>query len=134
MLSLVSLDSLPVPTKLAPANASPEAKVTGPTFVEQLQKARENNDQKKLKEVCQELESVLVYQMIRCMRATVPKTDFLGNSLALGIYEQMLDEKYAQEMAKTRTFGLAELLYAQLTKPAYNAGPGTLNRYGGKQA
>lgn len=74
----------------------------------------DKND-KKLKEACQELESVLVYQMIRAMRSTVPKGGLIDEGFGGEVFESMLDEEFARQMAKTGSTGLADLILRQLT-------------------
>lgn len=118
MTSRIDFNSPSMPAGIASANSAQQDQVTGPSFAAELKKAQANGDDKKLKEACRELESVLVYQLIRSMRATVPKSDVMGNSMGMDIYEQMLDEKYAQEIATSGAFGLADTMYAQLTNTA----------------
>jgi len=49
-------------------------------FEQVLKKAQNEEDQQKLKEVCRQLESVFVHQMISQMRYSIPKSGFLGQS------------------------------------------------------
>jgi len=74
----------------------------------------DKND-KKLKQACQELESVLLYQMIRAMRSTVPKGWLIDEGFGGEVFESMLDEEFARQMATTGSTGLADLLFSQLS-------------------
>ncbi len=79
-----------------------------------------NNDKpvdKKLMDVCIEMESLFVYQMLKEMRKTVHKeNDLLHGGMAQEIFEDMLYNEYALQMSKTAHFGLAKTLYEQLSQ------------------
>jgi len=86
-------------------------------------------EQNKLKEAAQEFESIFVAQLLSTMRQSSTETDFLGeNSTTMKIFNGMLDEKYAMEIAKTGQLGLAEMLIQQLegfqAKPSSELGIG----------
>jgi flagellar protein FlgJ len=67
-----------------------------------------------LLEVCYEMESIFVGQMLKTMRNTVMETDFFGKSMAKDIFNDMLYDEYAKLMAKSDAFGLARQMYDQL--------------------
>jgi flagellar protein FlgJ len=69
---------------------------------------------KELLEVCYEMESIFVGQMLKTMRKTVMETDFFGKSMAKDIFNDMLYDEYAKVMAKSDAFGLARQIYTQL--------------------
>ena len=87
-------------------------------FAQELEKAsaKKDKDQKALLESCQELESVFLNQILSSMRATVPKSDLMGDSFATDVWESMLYEEYSKQMSKTQSTGLAEILYKQLSQ------------------
>lgn len=87
-------------------------------FKRTLDKALQDKNDKKLRESCQELESIMLFQMIRAMRDTVPKDGILGESFGGEVFESMLDEEYSRQMARRGTTGLADLLYQQLKTTA----------------
>jgi len=70
---------------------------------------------KKLKDVCIEMESLFVKQMLDAMRKTVPKSGFIQGGRAEEIFEDMLYDKRALSMAKTGSFGLSRDLYRELS-------------------
>ncbi|KJS85456.1 MAG: hypothetical protein JM58_08425 [Peptococcaceae bacterium BICA1-8] len=72
-------------------------------------------DDAKLMDACQQLESVFVHQMISQMRATIPEGGLLGKSQGEEIFQDMLDEKYAENVSKAGGMGLAKILYDQLS-------------------
>jgi flagellar protein FlgJ len=50
------------------------------------------------------------------MRRTVHKEDdLLGGGLGQDVYEDMLYDEYAKKMAATAQFGLADMIYTQLS-------------------
>lgn len=82
-----------------------------------LNKVQSEKDDQALMEACQELEAVFVNQLLRQMRATVPKNTLVEESMGSSIYKDMLDEEYSKMIAKSRNnFGLAEMLYKQLKR------------------
>ncbi|HHY06670.1 MAG TPA: flagellar biosynthesis protein FlgJ, partial [Clostridia bacterium] len=53
--------------------------------------------------------------MLKRMRATIPKSGFIPESMATKMYEEMLDAEYSKTIAESpHHFGLADLLYEQL--------------------
>jgi len=71
----------------------------------------------KLYEECQEFESIFVKMMVKEMRNSVDKTDVLiSGGWAEDIYQDMLDDEYSKNMAKSAGFGLADQLYKQLSR------------------
>lgn len=95
--------------------------ITSTDFKSMLNNAiAKNNDKpvdKKLMDVCIEMESLFVYQMLKEMRKTVHKeNDLLYGGMAQEIFEDMLYNEYALQMSKTANFGLAKTLYEQLSQ------------------
>lgn len=70
---------------------------------------------KVLKEKSEELESVLVYQMLKVMKPKMSEGLFGGGN-AEEIWSDMLYEEYAKNMSKTANFGLANQIYESLVK------------------
>lgn len=99
---------------------------TGDDFQKLLAKARGEEDDRKLREACEEIEAIFIHQMLRQMRATVPSGGLLSESNAAKIYRDMLDEEYSRIMAHSPTnMGLAEMLYKQLAEEGQEAPSGT---------
>ncbi|MGE5379575.1 MAG: rod-binding protein [Methylocystaceae bacterium] len=91
-----------------------EAELEQNNFDQVLKKAGQAQDDKKLKEACQELESVFLYQMLSAMRSTLSPNPLLGRSQAEEIFQGMLDQEVTKNASKTGTVGLADILYNQL--------------------
>jgi flagellar protein FlgJ len=68
----------------------------------------------KLYEMCLELETFLVKNLITSMRSTVQKSGLIDQGFAGKMYEDMLYDEYAKNFAKNANFGLAEQAYRQL--------------------
>jgi len=107
----------------SPAVHSPEK------FSEALKRASANNNvvekrageapidkEDKLYQLCLELETFLVKNLLTSMRNTVQKTGLVDDSFAGKMYEDMLYDEYAKDFTKSANFGLAEQAYRQLKK------------------
>ena len=70
---------------------------------------------KKLYKVCEDFEAIFIKQMLNAMKKTINKSDFLHGGMAEDFFEDMLYDKYAEKMAETGNFGLARVLYDQLS-------------------
>jgi len=71
-------------------------------------------DDKKLLDVCYEMESIFIGYMLKSMRKTVDESDFFGKSIAKDIFSDMLYDEYAKMMARTEQLGIAGQIYDQL--------------------
>jgi peptidoglycan hydrolase FlgJ len=68
----------------------------------------------KLYKVSQEFEAIFIKQMLNVMRKSVSKTGLLDGGMAEEIFEDMLYDEYAQKMAESGSFGIADMIYRQL--------------------
>jgi flagellar protein FlgJ len=95
-------------------NLSPELKATAAATTGQSTDAAAK--EKKLKKACADFESMLVYQLLKTMRQTIPKDGLLKSSQGRQTYEMMLDQKLATELTnKGEGLGLQTRIYKQLT-------------------
>lgn len=78
--------------------------------------ARYREDPKKLMEACQQFEAIFINMMLKQMRSTVAEGGLTEKSQAREIFESMKDEKLAEEMSKSKGFGLAQFLYKQMQR------------------
>jgi hypothetical protein len=85
----------------------------GPSFEEHLEKAVEGSREhkkkpvdRKLMDACVEMESLFVSKMLKEMRKTVHKTDWLNGGFAEEIFEDMLYDEYSKSVSKSRTWDL----------------------------
>ena len=70
----------------------------------------------KLYELCLELETFLVKNLLNSMRNTVQKSGLVDEGFAGKMYEDMLYDEYAKDFTKNANFGLAEQAYRQLNR------------------
>ncbi|MCL2211777.1 MAG: rod-binding protein [Treponema sp.] len=68
----------------------------------------------KLYQLCLELETFLVKNLLTSMRNTVQKSGLVDEGFAGKMYEDMLYDEYAKDYTKNANFGLAEQAYRQL--------------------
>ncbi len=67
-----------------------------------------------LRKACVDMESLFIHQLLKEMRATIPKSGLFGKSHAQDIYTGMLDGRMAQEISQNRGLGLSAMLMRQL--------------------
>jgi flagellar protein FlgJ len=70
----------------------------------------------KLYELCQELETFLIKNLIKSMRSTVQKTKLIDTGFAGEVYEDMLYDEYAKAFSRNANLGFAEMAYRDLTR------------------
>lgn len=69
----------------------------------------------KLYEQCQALETFIVKDLLQGLRNTVQKSDLIDQGFAGKMYEDMLYDQYAEDLAKNANFGLADQAYLELS-------------------
>ncbi len=83
-------------------------------FESALQKAFDEGDKKKLREACNEFESVMLKMLYKQMKATVPDGGLTEKSSARSIFEDMLDEELMDQSSE-RGMGISDMMYKQLS-------------------
>ena len=73
-----------------------------------------NKIDKNLYQACQDFESIFIAYMLKNMRKTVPKTDFIQDKTTYDIYTSMMDDEIANAVAKGQGIGLADAIYRQI--------------------
>lgn len=86
--------------------------VYGRTF---QQRQADDGTDRRLQEACHDFEAVLLHQLLKTMRASVPKSGWLGQETGHQVFQDMLDGEYAKQMSRSGSFGLAGALYRQLS-------------------
>jgi Rod binding domain-containing protein len=69
----------------------------------------------KLKAACDSFEALFMQQMLKQMRATIPKDAMFGGGAAEQIYTDMLDAELSKEMAHGGGLGISRLLFEYMT-------------------
>lgn len=101
------MDILPIDT------LNPKAE----SFVSNIDKLKDKkSDDNDLKEVCRQFESIFLNYLLKSMRDTVPDGGMFKKGIASDIVQSMHDSALSEEIAKSGGIGLAEQLYAQLSK------------------
>jgi flagellar protein FlgJ len=66
-----------------------------------------------LRKAAEEFESLLIEQLVREMRKSVPRSELFGNRDSEQMFEELLDGEYARHMVRRGGLGIADLLMAQ---------------------
>ena len=82
-----------------------------------LVKTKDQQDDQKLREVCQEMEAVFLNLMLGKMRDTIPERTLFPKSNGEKMMQSMLDIELTRVMAQSGGMGLGDLLYKQLINP-----------------
>jgi flagellar protein FlgJ len=78
-----------------------------------------NEEETRLMETCRDFEAIFMGELLKSMRKTVPQGGMLANSFGQDVFQSMLDDEYAKQMASSHSTGLAEILFQQL-RPKLN--------------
>lgn len=84
------------------------------TRMERGQFPAKATDPQKLRKTCSELESLFIFQLLKEMRATIPKSGYLSGGKGEEIYTSMLDAQVARDLAAERGIGLSSFFENQL--------------------
>ncbi len=71
--------------------------------------------EKRLKKLCSEFEAIFLSFLFKQMKKTIPKSDLLEEDFAQRIYEDELYNILAEKIAEEGKFGIAKMLYRELT-------------------
>ena len=85
-----------------------------------MESAYTEKDDKKLKETCQEFESLFVSMMMKEMRKTVPDGGLLSSSFATDTYQDMFDEEISKAASRGNGIGIADAMYRQISTKLKN--------------
>lgn len=77
-------------------------------------------DLEKLKKVAQDFEAILVNQILKSMRKSMPKSDLFGEGVASEFYTGMFDENIAKAVASKGGFHIADTIIASFTDDGKN--------------
>lgn len=75
---------------------------------------KKTKDLAALKERCQEFENLLLMEMVKAMRKTVPEGGLFEKSSAEEMYQDMMDSETVQASGNGKGLGLAEAMYEQM--------------------
>lgn len=72
------------------------------------------SDTQQLKAACDSFEALFMQQMLKQMRATVPKDGLFSGGSAEQLYTEMLDSELSKEMAADGGLGISRLLFEHM--------------------
>jgi len=93
-----------------------------------LAEAVTSGDQGRIADACREFESLFLYRLVREMWKTIPKGGAIPEGFSQGAYRDMYQMELARYVAQRGGIGLADMLIAQLGRPA---APATQQEKGG---
>jgi len=74
-------------------------------------------EEKRLKKACADFESLLVYNMLKTMRNTIPQSGLLKSDPGKDTFNMLMDRQIADDVARTHNgLGLQKVLYDQFTR------------------
>lgn len=91
--------------------------------LERLSTNPELTENQKSAEVSRQFESLLLRQIITEANKTVFKSSLTDNSLAQGVYQDMITTQMADNISKSGNFGLAQTFQEQLTSQVSKKAP-----------
>jgi len=83
-----------------------------------IKTAKEEGDDKKLKETLADFEAIMINLLMNTMRKTIPESGLFSESNSSGrsIYYSMFDMEVSKIVAKRGGFGLAKIMYDQMNR------------------
>ena len=75
-----------------------------------------DTENRELRKTCREFESLLITEMLKSMRATVPESDLFGSKEKEEIFRSMLEVETAKQVSQTGSFKLGDIIYDQLSR------------------
>ena len=81
-----------------------------------------------LKNASIELESLFVYQLLKVLRDTVPKSGFISGGKAEELYTSMLDIHLAKDLSRKGEIGLSSIVVDQLGGKSASDGTKSVKR------
>jgi peptidoglycan hydrolase FlgJ len=87
------------------------------TAREQATDKKNTEEKKRLKKACADFESLMVYNMLKTMRNTIPQNGLTKSNPGKDTFNMLMDRQIADDVAKSHNgLGLQKVLYDQLTK------------------
>ncbi|MDA3852123.1 MAG: rod-binding protein [Spirochaetaceae bacterium] len=73
-------------------------------------------DDKKLREACQDFEAILIKQMLDAMKKTLPEGSLIEKNQGEKIFEDMLYQEYAKTVSREEPMGVSDMMYRQMVR------------------
>lgn len=72
--------------------------------------------EEKLRAAAKQFEGVFVQMMLAEMRKSVPKNDYFGSSRGEEVFEELLDQRYAEAVTNRSNLGIADAITRKLKR------------------
>lgn len=93
-----------------------DAKLLAATASQPAEGRPSPKDAEALKKSCQDFEAIFIQSMFKAMRKTVPDGGIFSRNTGNEMFQEMVDQEIATEIARHQSFGLADQMYRQLEK------------------
>ncbi|MBN2326786.1 MAG: rod-binding protein [Candidatus Omnitrophica bacterium] len=67
-----------------------------------------------MRETAQQFEEIMIRQLLKEMRKTVPQNGIIQDSHATEMYMEMVDDNLAGQLADSQSLGISELIYQEM--------------------
>ena len=91
-----------------------EEPVSSDGFDKILEEAKKTGDTSELRKATDELEAVFINMMMKTMRSTINESEgFFKKSESEKMFQEMLDDEHAKEMAASGGIGISDMIFKQ---------------------
>jgi flagellar protein FlgJ len=97
-------------------NFDPKLVISQASSPRSLDEDKTSKDPEALRRTCQDFEAVMLKEMLKSMRNTVPDDGLVEKSNGQEIFDDLMDQEVATQMARTEGVGIGEMLFRQLQK------------------
>jgi flagellar protein FlgJ len=97
-------------------NFDPKLVISQASAPRSLDEGKTPKNPEALRRACQDFEAVMLQSMFKSMRGTVPDDGLVEKSTGQEIFDDLMDQEVATQMARTEGVGLADMLFRQLQK------------------
>ena len=91
------------------------------SFESKLRSAMTTQNDAELKNACVQFEELMLGILYKSMKATIQRSELVPEAPGRDIYEQWQDEALMKKIAERGSFGLADMMYKQLSRRMKNA-------------
>lgn len=102
--------------------------------VKSLSGRSQKMDDRQMRAIADEFETLVMRQLLKEMRKTVPHEGYIEQSFSTEMYMEMVDDHLARQLAETNALGLDRLIYEELkAKNEKIVSPGELHTQNANQ-
>ncbi len=76
--------------------------------------AKEKKSDKQLRDTANQFEEVIIRQLLKEMRKTVPNNGFIERSHATEMYMEMVDDHMSKQLADANAIGIGDIIYDEM--------------------